>query len=321
MENTSYESQGFISGLIGDGRPLLSFTGLALGISGAVCLFLSLTGSFLPQDVSFLGMQPEQLCAIHQCRVVHFMFHDRVSFGGALLSIATFYLWLANFPLKARESWAWWTFTISGGMGFLSFLCYLGYGYLDTWHGVATLALLPLFLTGLYQSRKHLDGNRSCSCLFLDFHPFEIRTAYGLGRCFLMMTALGQVAAGAVIMSVGMTSVFVPEDLIYLQLSRDQVSAINQHLIPLIAHDRAGFGGAIFSCGILLAMIILKARPSRHLWEAICLSGGVGFACAIGVHFCIGYLNPTHIAPAFAGLGLFSLGMALTYRRTHQVKA
>jgi hypothetical protein len=33
-------------------------------------------------------------------------------------------------------------------VGFLSFLAYRIYGYLDSWHGVATAALLPLLLGG-----------------------------------------------------------------------------------------------------------------------------------------------------------------------------
>jgi hypothetical protein len=37
-------------------------------------------------------------------------------------------------------------------VGFLTFLAYLGYGYLDTWHGVATLFLLPVFGVGLLRS-------------------------------------------------------------------------------------------------------------------------------------------------------------------------
>jgi hypothetical protein len=34
-------------------------------------------------------MDPRTLCTLHQCRIVHFMFHDRVSFGGTLLGIGT----------------------------------------------------------------------------------------------------------------------------------------------------------------------------------------------------------------------------------------
>ena len=81
------------------------------------------------------------------------MFHDRVAYGGTLLAIGMGYLWLAAFPMRRREAWAWWALAFSGGIGFLAFLTYLGQGYLDTWHGVATLFLLPVFITGLWRSR------------------------------------------------------------------------------------------------------------------------------------------------------------------------
>jgi len=33
----------------------------------------------------------EKLCGVNQCRIVHFMFHDRVSFGGSLIAIGFLY--------------------------------------------------------------------------------------------------------------------------------------------------------------------------------------------------------------------------------------
>ncbi|HEY6328346.1 MAG TPA: hypothetical protein VI756_03340 [Blastocatellia bacterium] len=146
------DDRGIFQALLGDGRPFLVFTGLSLILSGAFAIFLSATGRFLPQDVEFLGMTAERLCAISGCRIVHFMFHDRVAFGGSLLAVGSIYMWLAAFPLKGGEAWAWWLFVVSGTSGFGSFLAYLGYGYLDSWHGVATLLLLPFFIIGLVRS-------------------------------------------------------------------------------------------------------------------------------------------------------------------------
>src|ERR1051325_7338290 len=131
------DSRGLLETLLGDGRPLLLFMGLALVLSGVFALFLSASGQFLPHDVQFLGMQAQTLCSLQQCRIVHFMIHDRVAFGGSLISIGSLYMWLAEFPLRNGESWAWWTFAATGITGFGSFLAYLGYGYLDTWHGLA----------------------------------------------------------------------------------------------------------------------------------------------------------------------------------------
>ena len=102
-------SRGFFEALVGDGRPLIVFTALCLALAGVFALFQSATGHFLPQDVSFLGMSAPDLCGFNECRIVHFMIHDRVSFGGGLIAIAVLYLWLAEFPLRGGESWAWWT--------------------------------------------------------------------------------------------------------------------------------------------------------------------------------------------------------------------
>jgi hypothetical protein len=95
------------------------------------------------------GLAAEDLCAIAECLIVHFMMHDRVAFGGALMAVGVLYFWLAEFPLRARQAWAWWTLLVSGLIGFGSFLAYVGYGYLDSWHGIATLALLPVFVGGM----------------------------------------------------------------------------------------------------------------------------------------------------------------------------
>src|SRR5262245_12382336 len=107
------DSRGFIEAILGDGRPLLSLTGVCLILSGIFAVFLSITGHFLPHDVAYLGMTSSQLCTLHQCKIVHFMFHDRVSFGGSIIAIGTLYLWIVEFPLRERESWAWWLLVAS----------------------------------------------------------------------------------------------------------------------------------------------------------------------------------------------------------------
>jgi hypothetical protein len=147
---------GLVDLLAGDGRPPLAATGLALALAGGFALFTAARGEFLPHDVAYLRMTPADLCAIHECRIVHFMTHDRVSFGGALVALGTIYLWLAAGPLARGARWAWQLFAVTGAAGFLSFLAYLGYGYLDTWHGAATAALLPVFVVGLALTRRRV---------------------------------------------------------------------------------------------------------------------------------------------------------------------
>ena len=308
MSSNASEEKGLFRELIGDGVPPLAFTAAALLFSGAFAVFLSLRREFLPQDVAFLGLTAKELCAVADCRIVRFMFHDRVAFGGTLIAVALLYLWLALFPLRQGFAWAWRAFIASGVLGFGSFLSYLGYGYLDTWHGSATLALLPVFIVGLVFSRPR--ATRPAGGWL---RTQEGRQASGLlraGRCMLLATGAGLVTAGSVIIYLGMTEVFVSQDLGFMGVTRDMLDRVSVRLVPLIAHDRAGFGGGLATTGILLLACAWYAPPSRAFHQAVLLAGLSGFGCAIGTHFVEGYVNPVHLAPAFMGAALF-IGGAL----------
>lgn len=289
---------------IGDGRPLLVLSAVVLVGCGAFAIFQAATGNFLPHDTVYLGMTASELCALQGCRILHFMIHDRISFGGVLIAIGVLYIWLISFPLRRRESWAWWALTLSSLVGFLSFLSYLGYGYLDTWHGAATLALVPLFVGGLIRTRRLRHNTVAPNSL-------DLRSRHGIGRALLLLTSIGLTAAGVTIMTVGMTRVFVPQDLEFIGMTRAAVRAINPHLLPLIAHDRAGFGGALASFGVAMFGCLRYARPSRALWQALAIAGIAGFGTAVGVHPAIGYLSVTHLAPAVLGCLVFAAGLAL----------
>jgi hypothetical protein len=301
------EDAGFLDTLLGDGRALFKLIALGLIGCGMFVVFQAATGHFLPQDTDYLGMDAKQLCTLHGCRIVHFMIHDRISFGGVLLAIGVMYLWLAEVPLKRGESWSWWALAISGGAGFLSFLAYLGYGYLDTWHGAATLTLAPLFLAALWRTR----GLRKVSN---ERMRVDLRSRAGRGRALLAVATFGITAAGLVITTVGMTTVFVPQDLDFMGLKVADLRAVNNHLVPLIAHDRAGFGGALVSCGLAMFLCVVFARPSRSLWQALAIAGTCGFSTAVGIHFVIGYLSVPHVAPAVMGCLGFFAGLMETRR-------
>lgn len=306
------ERRSFFAVFFDDGRSMILLAACALGFAGGFAIFLSVTGEFLPHDVDFLGMRPEALCSLNQCRIVHFMIHDRASFGAVLVSIAIIYLWLAIFPMKNGESWSWWLFLLSCLTGFGSFLCYLGYGYLDNWHGYATLLLFPVAIFGIARTRYLA---RPFPNLEPGWIPAKWTSREGIGRIIWLTCAIGMIGAGATIMFVGMTNVFVPSDLEFIGYTRDQLHQINPRLIPLIAHDRAGFGGGVLTTGILIFITIWKAKPSRHVWEAVTLAGGTGFAVAVGVHYPIGYMDTLHLLPAWLGAGSFGIGAFLSSKR------
>lgn len=287
-----------MNAVLSDGTPLIALTGVALLLSGGFAVMQSVYGELLPQDSHAIGMNAAALTHAANSRLVGFMFHDRVAYGGTLLSIGAGYLWLAAFPLRARESWAWWALAISGGIGFLAFLTYLGQGYLDSWHGVATLFLLPIFCCGLWRAYAPYASLRRAWT-----RPAE--GAGRWGRILLGTCALGLMLAGVTIACFGMTTVFVPSDLRFVGLDRAALHQISPMLIPVISHDRAGFGGGLCCIGCLLLFMARYAELSRSLVEIVAIMGLTGFGCAIGVHFAVGYLDFMHLLPAFFGFLIF----------------
>ena len=312
MHDPDADDVGLLSPLLADGRHLLTLGTLGLLLSGGFAIFLGATGQFLPHDVGYLGMTASQLCGVDACRIVHFMIHDRVSFGGVLMAISVLFLWLIAFPLRARQPWAWWTLALSNAAGFASFLTYLAFGYLDTWHLLATVLLLPCFVMGLATTWPTLRGPRSVRCLLRAGDGLPFSPAGGRGRAVLLAASVALIGGGGVVAGVGATVVFVPQDLRYMRTTPAVLNAINPRLVPLIAHDRAGFGSGVMNLGFLALAITWCGRPARSRWQAMAVAAAVGFGFAIGVHPAVGYDDPVHLAPAVAAALAFAVGLWLT---------
>jgi len=276
-------------------------------------MFLAATGEFLPQDLHFLGMTPDQLCSIASCRVTDFMIHDRASFGGTLFALGILYVWLTAFPLSRGEQWAWWTWLISGLLGFTTFLAYLGYGYLDTWHGIGTLLLIPSYVLGLFRARSLAPGPLSPRCLFRHGDWWGRRDRFTAGRLILTAGAGAVATSGLIILRIGVGDTFVPEDLQFIGLTADDLHQVNDHLVPLLAHDRAGFGGGVLTLGLTMMLCLWCARLSRHLHQAVALAGLVSLGAALVVHFVIGYTDAFHLAPPFLGAACLIVGLTLQH--------
>jgi hypothetical protein len=131
------------------------------------------------------------------------------------------------------------------------------------------------------------------------------------GRFVLALTAASLILAGTTIAVFGMMTVFVPSDLRFIGLDRATLSRLSPMLIPLISHDRAGFGGGLCSIGSFLLFVARFAELNRSLIEIIAVMGCAGFGCAIGVHFAVGYLDFFHLLPAFIGMLMFVLADVL----------
>jgi hypothetical protein len=305
------DDASFLEAVLGDGRPLLLATAAALFFSGGLALFLAASRDLLPQDVRYLGMTAAELCQVRSCRILDFMVHDRAAFGGALLGLGVLYTWLTVFPLSRHEQWAWWTWLVTGGAGFMTFLAYLGYGYLDTWHGMGTLLLLPVFVTGMWRSRRLVGPIQLAGALRGDERATRLAGRQEWGRIVLLGGAAATAIGGLAILRIGVTDTFVPEDLDFIGLTAADLRAINPRLVSLIAHDRAGFGGAVFTLGLTTLLCLWCARPSRHLRQAVATAGVLSLSAALGVHMTVGYTDWWHLVPPVVAAVLLLIGLSL----------
>jgi hypothetical protein len=303
------DDRGLLDAALDDGRFLVALTGISLVLGGGFAVLQSVSGQLLPHDSQAIGMESASLMRAGNRHLLGFMFHDRVAYGGCILAVGAGYLWLAAFPMKFRAAWVWWALIFSGGTGFLAFLTYLGHGYLDTWHGVATLFLLPVFITGLWRYRP---DNLSLESVWRQ-NSTDCGSLCTWARALLGSCAVGLILAGLTIALFGMTTVFVPSDLRFIGLSVESLRKISPMLIPVISHDRAEFGGALCSIGRLLLFMARCAELNRSLVEIVAVMGCAGFATAIGVHFVVGYVDFLHLLPAFAGFSIFILADALLW--------
>ncbi|MGB6180276.1 MAG: hypothetical protein WBF79_03420 [Rhodococcus sp. (in: high G+C Gram-positive bacteria)] len=331
------EQRGFVRTFVRDGVGSLMATSSLLILAGCVAMVLALTGEFLPHDLAYVGMSADQLCGIADCHIVHFLLHDRMAFGGAVFGIGVLYGYLTLFPLRRGEAWAWWLLLISGVLGFSSFLGYLSFGYLDTWHAAITVLLLPLFVIGLAMAWRTLDRPRSFTDVVRPTCVPNLHTRAGIGRVVLLLGAAGTFVAGFEIFRIGLMETFVPADLTFIGVSAEHLEHVNDRLVPLIAHDRAGFGAAVVIQGLLsfgclwssstAAEVsktevpkteVPKTEVPKVLWWAILLAGAVSLGAAIGTHFIVGYIDLWHLAPPAAAAVSLVIGLTLSYPVSRQ---
>ncbi len=282
--------------------------GLGMLIGGVLALGIAATRVVLPYDEAFLGMSREQLRDINP-RLLAFMAHDRVSLVGPMFTVGLLYVGLSLGGIRRGVHWAMVAVFASATVGFGSFFLFLGFGYLDTLHAFVTACMLQLLLLAVHSEL----GTHAPTI------PPQLRTdrAWRLaqwGQLLLVGHSVAVLVAGLVISSVGITVVFVHEDLEFLQTTAEHLTAANPRLVPLVAHDRATFGGTLVSTGVVLLLTALWGyrAGSGWLWWTLLPAGVLGYAPAIAVHLVVGYTDGMHLLPAFLGLGVFLLALALS---------
>ncbi|MCA1557882.1 MAG: hypothetical protein LC731_05005 [Acidobacteria bacterium] len=283
--------------------------GAGMLFGSLLALVIAATKVVLPYDEAFVGMTREGLTAVNP-RLLDFMAHDRVTLAGTMVAIGVMYVGLSVYGIRRGLHWAQQSVFISAFTGFASFFLFLGFGYLDTFHAFVTGALLQLLLLGVHArlgvyvpaTRPDLRGDRSWRLSLW-------------GQLLLIIHGFALLAAGATISTVGVTQVFVHEDLEFMQTTAEALRSANPRLVPLIAHDRATFGGMLLSSGWVFLMPALWGyrRGAAWLWWTFLVAGLSAYAAAIGVHYAVGYTGIRHLLPAFGGLFLLLLGLGLSY--------
>lgn len=281
--------------------------GLGMAFGSLLALGIAATRVVLPYDEQFVGMTCAQLREVNP-RLLPFMAHDRVTLAGTMTALGTAYIGLALGAIRRGQHWAQVAVLNSAGLGFLTFFFFLGYGYLDALHAFVTGVLFQFLLLAVYAdlgptARPEPPPPRSDRAWRLALW----------GQLLMILHAVAIATAGTVIGGFGMTVVFVPEDLEFMRTTSDAIRIANPRLLPLIAHDRATFGGMLICSGVvqlLTGLWGIRAGQS-WLWWTLALAGVAGYAPAIAVHFAVGYTDLGHLVPAFAGLIAYLAGLVL----------
>jgi dihydroorotate dehydrogenase len=293
------EMTWFWSALLGAGMLFGSLLALAIALGRVV----------LPYDEAFVGMHRDELAAVNP-RLLAFMAHDRVSLAGTMIAIGVMYLGLSLFGIRRGLHWAQQSVFVSAFTGFASFFLFLGFGYLDTFHAFVTAVMMQLLLLAVH---SRLGTHTPDVTPPVRSDRSWRRSLWG--QLLLVLHGLGLLVAGATISIIGVSEVFVPQDLEFMGTTAGALAAANAYLVPLVAHDRATLGGMLFASGwvFLLPALWGFRNGSAWLWWSMLTGGLAAYASALGIHYTVGYLSPMHLLPVWAALGIFLLGLALSY--------
>ncbi|WP_229263885.1 beta/alpha barrel domain-containing protein [Cohnella cholangitidis] len=286
----------------------MTLLGIGMIIGGIIAWLIAESSVVLPYDEAYLGMSRLELQRINE-HLLHFMSHDRITLAGTMISIGILYYHLAKNGLKFGLHWARTALMVSGIVGFPSFFLYLGYGFFDPIHAAAAAILFPMFLLAM---RGNPDRPSRAPVNLRNSR--EWRLAMWGQLCFVSL-GIALSIGGIVIATVGVTNVFVPQDLAFMNVTREQLDAANPKLISLIAHDRAGFGGALFSNAVMLLVLALWGlqQYQRWLWWTLLAGGSPAFIAGLSVHYHIRYTDFLHLLPAYFAFALYIAGLILLY--------
>lgn len=284
--------------------------GLGMFLGGILALIIAATRVVMPYDESMSGLTREQLLAIND-RLLHFMAHDRVTLAGTMLAVGILFLALSVCGSRRGMHWARRTIAVSASAGFASFFLFLGFGYFDPFHAFVTAVLFQLLIMAV-----HADLPTYTNPIAPELTNDRAWHLSQWGQLIFIVHGAVILVAGCVIAGVGITSVFVPEDLEFMHTTAEHLTGAHPRLVPLIAHDRATFGGMLISTGVCVLLSSLWGFRRGHgwLWWALVLAGSAAYIATILIHWHVGYTSLHHLLPAYAGLAMLFVGAALCRR-------
>ncbi|QOR68177.1 dihydroorotate dehydrogenase [Cytobacillus suaedae] len=287
--------------------------GLSILIGGVIALLISITSIILPYDEYFLNMTKETLDNFNN-RILFFMTHDRMTLAGTMISGGIVYIALSYYGIRNGLLWAKQATDAAAIIGFLGILMFIGYGYLDWLHLLFWIILAPFYVMGFIKT-KNLKGTPSST----NRTNHVIWKNSLVGQFLFVVLGFSLTLGGMIISYIGITTVFIPTDILYICMPPEILDEFNERLIPVIAHDRAGFGSALISVGLLILMLSLWGfqQGNKWVWWTFLIGGFPAFVAGIAVHFAIGYTTFIHLLPAYFALTLFTLGLLYTYRFFH----
>jgi hypothetical protein len=268
-------------------------TGLIVAGIGAAAITLGPV--LLGYDRDYLGATVADLHHLNP-HLIGFLQHDRITMAGNMIGIGLLYLALAE-SLRAGYRWARRALLISGVVAFGSYFYFLATGgFVEPLHTAVVVVLTPMWLVALLRP----VGAPSWPVPVAG--PESERRRALWGQLLMIGVGGGLTVAGLVISVVGMTTVFVPTDLDFMGTHAEHLQMADPRLLPFIAHDRAGFGGALIGAGLAVLLISLWGwrRGRRWVWWGLALGCASGTVPVLIVHFAIGYTHLEHLLPVYA---------------------
>ncbi|WP_210583803.1 hypothetical protein [Streptomyces sp. GESEQ-35] len=279
----------------------LGMTGAGLGAAA-----ITLGPVLLWYDRDYLGMTLHKLHAVNH-HLVHFLQHDRITMAGTMVAIGALYTGLAVGGIRRGRPWAREVYLLSGAIGFPTLFYFLVTGFVEPLHTATAIVLFPMFVAAVRRAPHTPRWQPAPE------GPERERRRALTGQLLLIVTGAGLFVGGAVISVVGLTGVFVPADLAFLDAGAQTLEAANPRLVPFVAHDRAGFGGALMAAAVAITLLSAWGWRRGEAWVfwTLATAAAAGFLPAVVVHGVIHYTDFIHLAPVYFGIAMTGTGLLL----------